>query len=340
MFSGLVKLAKRQLGLAVLVLLGLSAAAQQTIEVSTPSDGAQPKQANTFMPDHSTRNPDSFKAPTPFFGNDAPSSSFDRLPGGPAASISAAAIAQWQKQQEQKKNWGLMTPEEILNVPTPEKVLGLGANDKDARLSPEEQYLKRQDRLAAAGASNALHAADLSLWHSGVDLNASPFQGLDAAGREKTSKGSLPGAATSLGSLFGQGDPSQASLPVKAGSTWASSFNTLPPLPKPTPDQLAGIERFNALLESSVSEKTPAVSTFSLPRAVAPDPFLDPLPAVNLAGRAVPAIKHDITGPKGITPLPGITGPVAQEKKAAPLVQPPPWMQDPLQNSSLPSRQY
>ena len=67
---------------------------------------------------------------------------------------------------------------------------------------------------------------------------------------------------------------------------------------------------------------------------------MDPLPQMNLAGRAVPSLKHDIALPKGLTPLPGITGPEAPDKKPAPLVQPPPWLQDPLQNSSLPARQY
>jgi len=338
MFCFAVNLMKRRLGLACSVWLGLSASAQQVIQFSTPADSNPAQKANNFMPDHGNRNPDRFNAPSSLFANQVPDANFEDVAGN-SANLAAAAAAQWRQHQERNKNWGLMTPEEILGIPTPEKLLGITEDDKDAKLSPEERFLKRQDQLVATSASNNLHSADLSIWHNETEDGRSVFQGVEAAGRTRLLNESVPGAPPNFESLFGRGTPDQSKLPVKAEATWTSPFALPATLPKPTAEQLAGMDRFRAYMEPALPDKTPTPSDFAIART-APDPNMDPLPHMNLAGRAVPSLKHDIALPKGLTPLPGITGPEAPDKKPTPLVQPPPWLQDPLQNSSLPARQY
>jgi hypothetical protein len=68
---------------------------------------------------------------------------------------------------------------------------------------------------------------------------------------------------------------------------------------------------------------------------------MTPVPAsFNPNGRSFRGLESDISRPMGLTPLPGVTGPIPQPKKISPLVQPPPWMQSGLQGSTLPQRQF
>src|SRR5882672_7132159 len=102
----------------------MPALAQQSIIFSKPAEVSADK-ANSFMPEPSHTGPSAFNAPSPLFGR-RPTASFDILPGAQRpAPISPEQALQWQKFLDKKKNWTLMTPEEILGVPTPEKILGI-----------------------------------------------------------------------------------------------------------------------------------------------------------------------------------------------------------------------
>jgi hypothetical protein len=139
-----VNFAVRWLGLAALVTLGLSAAAQQTIQFTKPVETDPASKANAFLPETPRRDPASFNAPAPLFGSSGPTANFDDLPGSPPPAYPAANAAQWRKFLDNKKNWTLMTPEEILGIPTPEtpeKILGVTSPDDDPGLSLTERYL-------------------------------------------------------------------------------------------------------------------------------------------------------------------------------------------------------
>jgi hypothetical protein len=122
-------------------------------------------------------------------------------------------------------------------------------------------------------------------------------------------------------------------------SAWASPFDSPEPLPKPTPEQLAGMEQFRALLDPP-AEPTPQAAGFSAQPVAAVDPNMERLPVFNPAGRSFTALGNDIGRPVGLQPLAGVTGPLPPPKKPAPVVQTPPWMQDPLQTGTMPQRQF
>ncbi len=327
-----VKFAARWLGPAALVLLGVTATAQQTIPLSQPVWDDPTNKANAFLPDTSRYNSaGAFNAPIPLFGARGPSASFDILPGSPPPPISAADALQFQKAFNDKKNWALMTPEEILGVSTPEQILGIADPNYDPSLTPEERYLQSQSRQYAIGVSNAVHRAAVSVWSSGDFADGSLDANSRFAGRLDDSERD---PARALSSLFGQ----RVDAVSQPNSTWSSPFDSPTPLPKPLPAQLAGMESFRALLDPPPPEKPR--SAFVLQPAATPGPNLQSLPAYNPAGGSPRVLISDLIRPVGLTPLPGVTGPQAPAKKTAPLVRPPPWMQDPLQNSTLPQRQY
>jgi hypothetical protein len=340
MFFYEVNFAARWFGLAALVTLGLPAAAQQTIQISKPVDTDPSSKANAFMPEAARRNPDSFNAPSPLFGG-TPDASFDVLPGSPPPVFYNANPQQWQKFLDNKKNWTLMTPEEVLGIPTPEKILGVTDPDDDPSLSADERFLKRQDQQAAMAVTNGLRGADSLLWQK----DNSPGRFFQTADQEmpfaRLMAGSVPDANRNLGSPFSPHPGQPADAAEKLNSAWASPFITAEQPAKLTPEQLADRESFRALLDPPTEDKTPSTSGLFAQPAIPVDPNMEPVPAsFNPAGRSFTGLQNDVGHPTGITPLPGVTGPLPQPKKVAPLVQPPPWMQDPLQSSTMPQRQF
>lgn len=327
---------RRLLNVTVWVTLGFSAAAQQTIQFTKPVDkDDSSSKANAFMPEKAHRNPADFNAPTPLFGNQGPSVSFDVLPGSPQRVFPNANAAEWQKSLNDKKNWALMTPEEILGIPTPEKILGIPDPKDDPKLSAEERFLQREEQQSIIGASNALHRANASVWQKN-DLNSEHFQ-TDAQSRfAGTVDGSVPGTTRGLNAFFRQSQDGVADANQNLDSAWTSPFNSPVPPPKPTPEQLAGMDRFRALLEPPAQDKASQVSQ----PVITPDPNMQVVPVFNPAGQSFTALRNNASLPVGIMPLPGVTGPPPTVAKTPPLVQPPPWMQSPLQSGIMPQRQF
>jgi hypothetical protein len=344
MFARAVHFAAGRLGLAALLALGLTAAAQQSIQFTRPANQDPTIKANSFMPTSRT-SPGAFNAPSSLFGG-GPTANFDVLPSGPSPIILNPNAAQWQKTLQDRKNWTLMTPEQILGVPTPESILGLVDPQEDPKLTPEERFLRREERQSEMLASNSLHQADAMVWRTdeagsvfGNPADSSPFaQNPDHL---------LPGANVSgpnrgLNSLFSASSRNGANNDPAPDPTWTSAFGTPLPLPKPTQEQLAGMDRFRAMMEPPPPpEKTPGLAGYSSSPTPAPDPFLQPLPAFNPAGSSFKPLENDIGKPTGLTPLAGLSGPPPAPPKPTPLVQPPPWMMpNSPQNPTLPQRQY
>jgi hypothetical protein len=332
----------RWFGLAALVSLGLSASAQQSIQFTKPVDSDPSSKANAFISEDKLHNaPGAFNAPSSLFGGQGSTASFDILPGSPQQVLSTANAEQWQKSLDDQKNWTLLTPEEILGIPTPEKILGITDPNDDPKLSAEERFLRRQERQSEIGASNALHRAEVLLWHND-DQTEIPFHTMDEGARfAGTFESPVPGSPRDLKLLFRQHPDVPDGMNQKSDSVWASPFDSPEPLPKPTPEQLAGMETFRALLVPPAWEKTPPAAGFSTQPAMTPDPNMQAIPAFNPDGQSFTPLENGIGKPMGLMPLPGVTGPLVQTKKTpAPTVQPPPWMQNSLQSGYLPQRQF
>ena len=339
--------ATRWLCLIALIGLGWPAAAQQAIQFSKPVDKELSGKTDPVAPPSSRAlSADAFNAPKNLFGDQTPSVSFDLLPGSPQASaISAASSAQWQKFLENKKNWPLMTPEEIFGIATPEKILGVKNSKDEAKLSPEERYLRRQDRLTGT-ATNLSRRMDVPLWRE--DEMRDPFHPADAVNRfSSRNNGAVSGPERNVGGVNGLFPRLNRDAPTesdaKVESAWFSPFAPPEALRKQTPEQLAGMERFRALMEPSAPERpADTAKLFGQPN-IAPDPNMQSQPLFNPLGRSFTPLESGISKPVGLAPLRGITGPQkVAEKKTTTLVQAPPWLSTPssAQDAPLPQRQF
>jgi hypothetical protein len=322
--------------------LSLPALAQQSIQFSQPAKQDPAANANAVLPPSSHSSAGAFNAPGSLFGGNA-GPDFDLLPGGPAP-VTQNASPQWQRFLDDKRNWTLLTPEEVLGLPTPEKILGITDPDED-QLSAQDRYLRRQERRSETTVTNnVLRQTDSLLWHPD-DPSAKLFQEPDAEGRmPETSRNSLtgrtpPGSTRSLSPIFNPLPKSPTEMNPDIESTWVSPFNVPDQVPKPSPEQLAGMDRFRALMEAPAADKPSLLAGFSAQPLTAPDPNMQ-LPAFNPAGGTIKQLQSDIAAPTGLLPLTPVTGQLPPPPKKAAMVQSPPWMSSSPQNAALPQRQF
>ena len=292
--------------------------AQDAIIFSKPADPVD--NANAFMNPSEHKLSDSSRAPTPLFGRQ-PNTGYDLLPGAkPPPPLSPEQARQAEKYFDDQKNWTLLTPAEIMGVPTVEKMLGIP--DPDQNLSAEERHLKRRSQQRSMAATNAL-----ARWNHAGNQEDSPF-GAPHGEQKRNAAGELivPNSQkTAGGFLTGQADTVlTAEEERRANSPWVSAF-AAPSLPKPDRAQQAAMERFRAMMEPPAPEK-PLVATLVVP---APNPNFQPLPKYNPAGNSYRPVQDGIGRPTGLMPLPTVTGvrpSSVNPPKAKPLVEPPPWV--------------
>lgn len=315
------RISKIELVLAVLLAAGIfPVMAQQTIVLSKPADASADK-ANSFMENRSGRLNNDHNAPKSLFNTDI----------SPTLPMPRPVNYQYQDPSVQealnkRKNWTLLTPEEILGIQTPEQILGVTADKNKPKLTLEEKFLQRQN---LGGPTNTRPASLFARENAEKDnpfsrnrddrdsvLRANEKQlgerlNLDAAGNfERLKKAAAQDAYLANGR--------------KEDSPWASAFAN-PAMPKRSPDQLASMERFRAMLEPTAPAQ-PAPSTIRASATV--DPYLQPQPKINPNGRSVEALENNSSRPTGITPLPTVTGPVSTTPKKRPdwQAQLPPWL--------------
>lgn len=339
---------------AALIIWGGSILAQQPIQFSKPANEDPAATANSFLPGAGHAPPSAYNAPNPLFGGN-PGSSFDTLPMGPQPII-LNVNRQAQKAAQQRKNWTYLTPEEILAIPTPESILHIPDPQDDPKLSPEQRYLNRRDQQARFAATNATLRVDALSWQS-PNSSDRVFGSLDSNNndRDRSAKGTSdssgnsllgPGGSRNPNSPFNQNSLFQNSGPdadryQRQNSSWMSPFDSPGPLPKPSPEQQAGMERFRAQFLEAPPVPAPVATTFDAPQSPAPDPYMNTMPAFNPAGSSFKSLESDIAKPVGLTPLSGVTGPRPAAPKPAPLVQPPPWLSAPSpQNGNVPHRVF
>lgn len=311
--------------LAAVGLAAFSAPAQETLLNSKQTDEPVDK-ANSFLDDSKRQiHAGDYNAPRQLFSNPGPS-----LPLPPPLFLNQDPSV--QDALNKRRNWMLLTPEEILGIKTPEEILGIKNPDDEKKLSLEEKFLLRQSRAAAGAATNGragnLFGKDDQNPFAKNQNDQNPFSSGPTATADQKYPNGLPRQWNQLfspkvGDSFSGNDRRQE-------SAWTSAF-AQPAQPKITPEQLADRERFRALMEPSSPPDKPApppgYSTTVLP---APNPYLQPQPKFNPAGRSYSTLENNAARPMGINPLPGITGPAPKpvEKRPSWMAQPAPWLTD------------
>jgi hypothetical protein len=248
---------------------------------------------------------------------------------GPAPMPSPQAAAQMQRQLEEKENWALLTPEEILGVPTAQKIMGLPETNAAGFLDNEpdslaERYLDRQEQRDKYSTNGVANLSQWNLPTGEADAGMAAAVAIGQAASDPLFSGFLsdPGQRqnTSPSSLFGLGSPP-------------------PAVSAPTAEQIAADEAFQKLIapNSTPADMLPPPSTtaFSPP----PDTLLaKPLP--NPLGASFTPLSGNMKAPLGANPLPTLfpanPTPIAPEWKP----QPPPWMNPTPQPGDIPQRKF
>jgi hypothetical protein len=303
-----------------------SAPAQQTIIYSKPADMSADK-ANSFLPSSNLHAGD-FNAPHQLFNDYAPSLPMPQ----PMFRANDPSV---QDALNRRKNWTLLTPQQILGIQTPEEVLGIPSKTSDKNLSIEEQFLLREGRSGGGIGSNNLAAA--TFWHQADTAN--PFDDKNNNDRRDAFRQPLLGTSPGPGDYYNNnpllnGNRSLNGPDLKPDLPWTSVFArpAQPDMPKPTPEQVANMERFQAqLAPSSTLVQTPATPGYSAPAVHVQDPYLQQQPVVNPAGRAVQSLDDGLqqfSRPTGINPLPTVSTPPPTPVATRPSwqAQLPPWM--------------
>ena len=303
------------------------AGAQQKIIFSKP-EGDVAEKANSFMPPSSQRSggAGSFNAPTPFFRGTS-AESYDVLPGAPTANtVSPEEARRWKKALDARKNWTLLTPEEILGVPTAEKILGLPDPKINEKLTAEERFLLRQtDEGVSNSATN--RQSTTALMRSDSPDNPFHQQTENDHSSRQTEKPKL-GSTEYFNQLLKAASGNLFSPEQKADTAWNNPFTQPAPAPKIDLEQVASMDRFRALMDSPFPQEKSVAATRQPPIPV-PNPNLQPVPLFNPAGRSYTPLQSGISKPTGITPLPSITSPYSlPAAKPSGLAKPPPWLSD------------
>jgi len=250
-----------------------------------------------------------------------------------------AANARLRQALNERKNWTLMTPEEIMGVTTPEKMLGLRERDtggQEKNLTPLERYWERQQQSKTA-ATNDDQTGDLATrWDFSGNIEDRP----GASAMDNLSPGN---SRSFLNGLFNAAPDNNA---VARTSVW-QKFQNGTPATAPNLAQQAAMERFRQLLNPSppsASAVTRSSGTlFPLPQMAPPSPYWQqPLVFVNPIGASFTPLNSWIGRPAGLTPLPGITGQNNLQPAPPPswTPQPAPWLSQAPQPFAIPQRKF
>jgi hypothetical protein len=287
--------------------------------------------------------PDASQAPVFNFNVMPPGNA--NLPAPQAMQTSPSDFARLQKLLDERKNWALLTPAEVLGIPTPEKILGLQERDaagQEKNLTVAERYYERQNQLQA-GRTNNYQNDPASRWNLPNDrddrLNGNNFNsengnfGNPERNADSFFNGNTPdndNAASSQKSEAGAGDFFAAPTRLTQAETAAET------------EQQAEMERFRQLLDPpqpvAAAKVSSARSVFSTPQT-APDSFFGQTPANPISGSFTP-LSSGISGVPTVPVAPGQnnTPPITVTPSWTP--QPPPWMSQTPQLGVIPQRKF
>ena len=266
-------------------------------------------------------------------------------PGPQTPAISPAQAQRMQRLLDERKNWALLTPEEILGLPTQGKIPGVP--DRDAFGQPKNktvvaQYYERQEQLRARTNNDNYGAPD-----SAPRWDFSGSRELPMNPNIWTPAGSRPGNSALMNQLL-NGTPDSRPAPAQAPERgWSKSFNLPAPPPGPTPEQQAAMEQFRQLLQPhSLPGGIAKAPALGRPIFSSPSTTPNPAPgqsAVIPIGASFTPLSSGIAMPAGVTPLPGLLG---QNNTALPMLAPewkpqaPPWMSSAPQPGAIPQRKF
>jgi hypothetical protein len=283
----------------------------------------------------------------PNFANElqAPSSdfNFNAAPGeAPLPQpISPATNMRLRQVLDERKNWALMTPAEILGVTTPEKMLGIRERDaagQEKNLTPLERYWERQQQSTMAATNDE---------QTGDSPGRRDFSGdgEDGTGASATNNRSPGNSRTFLNGFFNSAPDNNAFGGQGEASAWQKLWGGAPAI---TPDlaQQAAMERFRQLLNPSPPPAAVTRSSdtiFPLPQMTPPDPYWQqPAVFANPVGASFTPLSSGIEKPTGLTPLPGITSQNNLQPAPTPswAPQPAPWLSQAPQPFVIPQRKF
>jgi hypothetical protein len=319
----------------------------KAIIFSAPADDNGASNALSLLPQRSEQ-PDfarELRAPSSIFDvqpPSLPSPVLSRIP-----TLSRAEAQRLRRVLDERENWALMTPEEILGVDTAGNMLQTPeqkAADDKRNLSVFERFLERQQQLHMPVTNGNYGGDSASDWD--FSRNQRGMTNGSPSGRVRNG---LPGAGRLLDRFFNDATANNpfAGQNGDRNEGWFSSLG-LPPQPAPpTPEQLAERERFRQLLDSSSFSDTSAKSAPGDKSLSSLQPFSDTTsdqtPTVNPVGASYAPLSSGIGRPAGLTPLPGITTAPASLQSSAPPAwapQPPPWLLQTPQPFSVPQRKF
>ncbi len=265
------------------------------------------------------------------------------LPAPQPQAISPAQAQQMQQLLDERQNWMLLTPEEILGLTAQGKIPGIP--DGNASGQPEiesvvARFYENQQQLQTR-TNNDIYAApdSASQWNDsgGQEPQMNPNIWAPAGGKPEN---------PTLVSQFLNGKPGNPATPAQASeSGWSKSFNLPAPPPDLTPEQEAAVQQFQQLLQPHSSSGGAAKAPFP------GSPFFSPSsaasvpqsPAVIPIGASFTPLSSGVSAPAGVTPLPGRLGPTT----AAPALfapewkpQAPPWESSAPQLGEIPQRKF
>jgi len=266
--------------------------------------------------------PGTAQAPVQLFNFSPPNS----LPPAPVSPVFFPQQRTIQKLLEERQNWILLTPEEILGVTATGKMLQPQERDafgNEIKPTPLERFLQRERQLRNGPTNGWRNERAASPWN--FERNPDRGDRLDF-GHDHPAE-----AARGFGQLLnGQRNHDEAAAP-RQNSFWDTASQPLSPTTtRPDQDQLAAMDRFRQLLNPSpveTSQPSPDSQLFTTPKP-AVDPFFtrpDFIP--NPAGASFTPLSTGIARPMGLTPLPdAVTSLLPSVAAPARKPQLPPWL--------------
>jgi hypothetical protein len=270
----------------------------------------------------------------------APAAELPVLPQVPA--ISPAQIQQMRRLLDERKNWAMQTPEDLLGLTTPKKILGV--TDRDAFGRPKDasvlmQYFNRQDQSQSRTNNGHFGAMDLAgrldpLNGQGSQFNPDIWSGPDGKAGDPALMNPFSTGAT---------DKRGASARTPQNE-WLKSFNLPQPPPKPAPEPQSAMSAFQPSLRRPAAAGGAAKATalggplFSSPGTA---PLVAP-PVTIPIGVSYTPVNSGIGMPAGVTPVPSLFN----QSNAASLfgpawkAQPPPWASSGPQLGVMPQRKF
>jgi len=246
---------------------------------------------------------------------------------------SATDRQQLQKNLRDRRDWALMTPEEILGVKRPESILMPEGqpDDKEKDLTPLERYLSRQEqarRQSVAGTNGSGTVNNAALWETLMKSKEAPNDGRMDAVRATTAN-----TQPNWKELFG-GPSANNNIPVSGRTAdWGKPFGFSPAAPAAEDlAKAAEMERFRKILAGSTPADATAKASPGGQFLLSPpaSPIANPQPPVATpAFNSITPVSALNDKPTELTSLKILSGqPVkpATVTRPAWAPQPPPWL--------------